>query len=215
MPPDSLSLPGLPLSQCSSIAGKQVAFSRHPHGPMHWNHLVYTYLWSPFMFYVPLVDSFLSFFFFKDLFMYNECSICMYTCMPEEGIRSHYRWLWATLCGCWELNSGPLEEQTMLLTSEPSLQPSTFLIIYTELKVSLLLNVSILILYFPTFICVLYMYACLPMCGFMCMQLCVGMWTLPVPDESRVDVWCLPHLISNIYVEAVSTQTWMLICHLG
>jgi hypothetical protein len=27
------------------------------------------------------------------------------------------------LCGCWELNSGPLEEQTVLLTSEPSLQP--------------------------------------------------------------------------------------------
>ena len=26
-------------------------------------------------------------------------------------------------CGCWELNSGPLEEQAMLLTSEPSLQP--------------------------------------------------------------------------------------------
>jgi len=24
----------------------------------------------------------------------------------------------------WELNSGPLEEQTVLLTSEPSLQPS-------------------------------------------------------------------------------------------
>ena len=29
-------------------------------------------------------------------------------------------------CGCWELNSGPLEEQAMLLTTEPSLQPSTF-----------------------------------------------------------------------------------------
>jgi hypothetical protein len=27
------------------------------------------------------------------------------------------------LCGCWELNSGPLEEQSMLLTAEPSLQP--------------------------------------------------------------------------------------------
>jgi hypothetical protein len=27
------------------------------------------------------------------------------------------------LCGCWELNSGPLEEQTVLLTTEPSLQP--------------------------------------------------------------------------------------------
>ena len=26
-------------------------------------------------------------------------------------------------CGCWELNSGPLEEQAMPLTSEPSLQP--------------------------------------------------------------------------------------------
>ena len=26
-------------------------------------------------------------------------------------------------CGCWELNSRPLEEQAMLLTSEPSLQP--------------------------------------------------------------------------------------------
>ena len=25
--------------------------------------------------------------------------------------------------GCWELNSGPLEEQAMLLTTEPSLQP--------------------------------------------------------------------------------------------
>ena len=27
------------------------------------------------------------------------------------------------LCGCWELNSGPLEEQSVLLTTEPSLQP--------------------------------------------------------------------------------------------
>ena len=27
------------------------------------------------------------------------------------------------MCGCWELNSGPLEEQTVLLTTEPSLQP--------------------------------------------------------------------------------------------
>ena len=27
------------------------------------------------------------------------------------------------ICGCWELNSGPMEEQAMLLTSEPSLQP--------------------------------------------------------------------------------------------
>ena len=28
-------------------------------------------------------------------------------------------------CGCWELNSGPLEEQSVLLTTEPSLQPQS------------------------------------------------------------------------------------------
>jgi hypothetical protein len=27
------------------------------------------------------------------------------------------------LCGCWELNSGPLEEQPVLLSAEPSFQP--------------------------------------------------------------------------------------------
>jgi hypothetical protein len=26
-------------------------------------------------------------------------------------------------CGCWNLNSGPSEEQSVLLTTEPSLQP--------------------------------------------------------------------------------------------
>jgi hypothetical protein len=26
-------------------------------------------------------------------------------------------------CGCWDLNSGPLEEQSVRLTAEPSLQP--------------------------------------------------------------------------------------------
>jgi hypothetical protein len=36
-------------------------------------------------------------------------------------------------CGCWELNLGPLEEQSVLLTSEPSLQP-----FYVILKVSYL-----------------------------------------------------------------------------
>jgi hypothetical protein len=27
------------------------------------------------------------------------------------------------LCGCWDLNSGPLEQQAVLLTTEPSHQP--------------------------------------------------------------------------------------------
>ena len=33
---------------------------------------------------------------------------------------------WEPPCDCWELNSGPLEEQPVLLTSEPSLQPYNF-----------------------------------------------------------------------------------------
>jgi hypothetical protein len=31
-------------------------------------------------------------------------------------------------CGCWDLNSGPLEEQSVLLTTEPSLQPSLIIL---------------------------------------------------------------------------------------
>ena len=31
-----------------------------------------------------------------------------------------YRWLWMQ-CGCWELNPGPLEEEPVLLTTEPFL----------------------------------------------------------------------------------------------
>jgi hypothetical protein len=29
-------------------------------------------------------------------------------------------------CGCWDLNSGPSEEQSVLLTAEPSLRPPVF-----------------------------------------------------------------------------------------
>jgi hypothetical protein len=29
-------------------------------------------------------------------------------------------------CGCWDLNSGPSEEQSALLTTEPSHQPERF-----------------------------------------------------------------------------------------
>jgi hypothetical protein len=36
--------------------------------------------------------------------------------------------------GCWEFNSGPLEEQSVLLTSEPSLQPPNLLLLgHTQL----------------------------------------------------------------------------------
>jgi hypothetical protein len=32
--------------------------------------------------------------------------------------------------GCWELNSGPLKEQSVLLTSETALQPLLFNLLY-------------------------------------------------------------------------------------
>ena len=37
-----------------------------------------------------------------------------------------YTWLGAAWWGCWELNSCPLEEHQMLLTTEPSLYPVLF-----------------------------------------------------------------------------------------
>ena len=42
-------------------------------------------------------------------------------------------------CSCWELNPGPLEEQSVLLTTEPSLQPSLF-ISYSRLAGSMILK---------------------------------------------------------------------------
>jgi hypothetical protein len=38
-------------------------------------------------------DFYLFIYLFIYLFKVYECLICMYTCMPEEGIRTHYRWL--------------------------------------------------------------------------------------------------------------------------
>jgi hypothetical protein len=37
-------------------------------------------------------------------------------------------------CGCWELNLGPLEKQPVLLTSEPSLQPTTVFLTFLEVS---------------------------------------------------------------------------------
>jgi len=63
------------------------------------------------------------FFFFKDLFIYY---IYKYT----VAVQTHQKRASDLItdgceppCGCWELNSGPLEEQSVLLTAEPSLQP--------------------------------------------------------------------------------------------
>jgi hypothetical protein len=43
------------------------------------------------------------------------CCIYIFLASPVDGCEPP--------CGCWELNSGPLEEQPVLLTADPSLQP--------------------------------------------------------------------------------------------
>ena len=59
------------------------------------------------------------------------CTMCMqYPQRPEEDIRSHGTEVKDNCqlpCGCWELNPGPLQEQPVLLTTEPSLQPPAFM----------------------------------------------------------------------------------------
>ena len=52
-----------------------------------------------------------------------ESALSLSSDTPEEGIRFRCE----PPCGCWELNSGPLEEQSLLLIAEPSLQPETCL----------------------------------------------------------------------------------------
>jgi hypothetical protein len=69
------------------------------------------------------VQQFLNFF-FRFIYLFHVCEYC--SCLQThrnrasdpitDGCELPY--------GCWELNSGPLEEQSALLTTEPSLQPS-------------------------------------------------------------------------------------------
>ena len=60
--------------------------------------------------------------------VYHACVWCLQR--PEEEIRSPGIGVTDNCkppCGCRELNSGPLEEQAMLLIAEPSLQlPNSF-----------------------------------------------------------------------------------------
>jgi hypothetical protein len=73
------------------------------------------------MFYVPLVDSFLSFFFLKIyLCIMSALSACTPACQKRasDPIIDDCE----PPCGCWEMNSGPLEEQSVFLITEPSLQ---------------------------------------------------------------------------------------------
>jgi hypothetical protein len=70
-----------------------------------------------------------SFIFFYDLFIYLSilCTLvvvlpvclCEDVRFPETELKDSCK----LPCLCWELNPGPLEEQPLLLTTEPSLPP--------------------------------------------------------------------------------------------
>jgi hypothetical protein len=62
------------------------------------------------------------------IYLFNVCegSVCVHAYRLEKGIGSHRATVIDSCelpCGCWGLNSGPLEEQPILLTAEPFLQP--------------------------------------------------------------------------------------------
>jgi hypothetical protein len=48
---------------------------------------------------------------------------CSFLQTPQKGASDFIIAGCEPPCGCWDLNSGPLEEQSVLLTAEPSLQP--------------------------------------------------------------------------------------------
>lgn len=65
-----------------------------------------------------LLSFFLSF--LRFIYFMHECSICMHSCMPEEGINR----ILVVRQSMWllEIELGTPEEQLVLLPSEPSLQ---------------------------------------------------------------------------------------------
>lgn len=55
------------------------------------------------------------------------CTMCLASVQGSQGVRFPTRIIddYEPVCGCWELNLGPLQEQHVLVTTKPSLQPST------------------------------------------------------------------------------------------
>lgn len=52
------------------------------------------------------------------------CMPCAHRDMwrPEESVINGVTDAWELLCGCWEQSMGPMEEQQVLLVTDPSLQ---------------------------------------------------------------------------------------------
>jgi hypothetical protein len=64
--------------------------------------------------------------FFKKYFIFSSCALvfCLHTCICEGvgPLELELQTVVSCHVGCWESNKGPLGEQPVLLTSEPSLQ---------------------------------------------------------------------------------------------
>jgi hypothetical protein len=57
-----------------------------------------------------------DFFFFRFIYLLYVRTLYLSSDTPEEGVRYHYRDGCEPPCGCWDLNSGPSEEQSGALT---------------------------------------------------------------------------------------------------
>jgi hypothetical protein len=73
----------------------------------------------------PKFNVFFSFSFFKN-YLFNVYEYTSYLQTHQKGALDPITDGCEPPCGCWELKSGPLEEQSVLLTAEPSLHPTPY-----------------------------------------------------------------------------------------
>jgi hypothetical protein len=154
----------------------------------------------------------------KDVFIYfmYVSTLSLSSDTPEEGIRSHYRWLWATmrLLGIELRTSG--REQSVLLTAKPSLQPtlSAFLVKkYHVLQNDFLhlLGCSILLLHIYSVLLLFMSTGCVILIDFH-----IGSWSTVLETKIHCySVYCLKtqgyiifiisdaNIIKNIYLPLV------------
>jgi hypothetical protein len=82
------------------------------------------------VFYFIFLFLFFYLFIFKILFIYfylYEYTVVVFRHTPVEYASAPITDGCEPPCGCWELNSGPMREQSVLLASEPSLQLHLYL----------------------------------------------------------------------------------------
>jgi hypothetical protein len=77
-----------------------------------------------------------SFFFFLKIYLFIICKYTVFVLRYSKRALDFVTDGCEPPCGCWDLNSGPSEEQLALLTTEPSRQPQSviFLKNYVFLK---------------------------------------------------------------------------------